>query len=238
MVDTEMWEHRYNESVAEIKKIQDAIKIGPLEIGGYLAKMHEACNHLPDKKFLETIREDLDIKKDQAYRYMKVYKELEWWPELVYNLPWGVLGQIIKSDLPHDWKIDFYVNGDPNLKDKDWKKFFKDWTEGKIKLGDPDFEAMKRHKSEVDEYHQQRKIERTEYVPFIQEQITTYSSMIDSNLTLNEAGKLRAREIASFLIDGLKELASIMEHNSVPPTFKSNKKILKIEKFAKLRNQG
>ena len=168
---------------------------------------------------MESVKKDCDIKKDSIYRYMKVYKELEWWPELAYNLSLSVIVKIVESDLPLDWKKDLIVNGDPNLKGKDWEKFIDDWKKNKTKPGDPAFEAMKKYKSDVDEYRQRREIEQTDYIPYIEIQITTFSSMIDSNLTIDDAGKRRASEIVSLLREGFNELANILKHNSVPPSF-------------------
>ncbi len=224
MDDTGMWEQKYKTGVAEIKKIQGKMKMGRLGIGGNLAKMHEACKHLPDKQFEKIVREDCDISKASAYRYIKVFEELEWWPELVHNLPWSVIEKIVESDLPQDWKKDLLINGDPNLKNKVWDKYFKDWAEGKIKRGDPKHKAMIKHRSDVGEYHQQREKEQTEYVPLIVEQITVFSKMIDSNLTIDEAGKQRASEIVSLLREGFIELSNILKHNSVPPSFDPHQK--------------
>jgi hypothetical protein len=222
MDDTGMWEQKYNTSVTEIKNKQDKMKMARLNLNGELAKMHEACKHLPDKKFVESVKKDCDISGADAYRQLKVYEELEWWPELVYNLKWSVIERIATSDLPQDWKKDLLANGDPNLQDKDWKKFFKDWTEDKIKP--KDFEKMKKHKSDVREYRQRREIEQEEYIPYIVEQITVFGKMIDNNLTIDVAGKRRASEIVSLLREGFKELANILTTSSVPPSFNPRQK--------------
>jgi len=218
MDDAGMWTHKYDVSVAEIKKIQDDMKMARLNMSGELVKMNEACKHLPDKKFAESVKKDCDISGADAYRQMKVYKELEWWPELVYNLSWSVLEQIATSKLPPDWKKDLLANGDPNLKNKDWDKFFGDWKKNKTKPGDPAFEAMKKYKSDVDEYRQRRHKEQIEYVSYIEDLIIALTRMID-NLTADKAGRRRASEIVPLVEKLLNELSNILRHNSVPPTF-------------------
>lgn len=235
MDDNGMWTHKSDASVNEIRKIQSDIKMRRLQIGGHLSKMNEAYKHLPDKKFEERVKEDCDISKAGAYRYMKVYEELKWWPDLVHNLKWSVIEKIATSNLPQDWKKDLMANGDPNLKNKVWDKYFKEWAEGKIKRGDAKHKAMIKHRSDLDEYRQRRKIEQTDYIPYIENQITAITRMID-NLTADEAGRRRAREIVPLVEKLLNELSNILKHNSVPPSFNPQQR--KSQNIDSLKNEN
>jgi hypothetical protein len=226
MDDHQMWEHKYNKCVTEIRKSQDTMKMERFKIGRLLVEMHEASKHLPDKKFPKKVKEDCNISKAKAYRHMAVYEELEWWPELVYNLSWSVLEKIAVSDLPQDWKKDLSKNGNPNLKNDDWEKFLKRWADGDLKRGHPDYKAMLRYKSDVDEYKQRREREQTEYMPMIEEHRETIHRILPllKDLTIDEAGKQQINEIVTLVTKLLGEMENIFKYNSVPPSFNPQQK--------------
>jgi len=65
MDDTGMWKNKYNTGAAEINKIQDYMKMGPIKIGEHLVKMHEAYKHLPGKNLWRASKRIVTLKRTQ-----------------------------------------------------------------------------------------------------------------------------------------------------------------------------
>jgi hypothetical protein len=174
MAEDVNWKSKYQKSLNEVRRVQNNIKMEPIELGRFLSELQEAVNHLPDKDFKKIVKQEFGISPASAYRYINVWQDLKWNPELVKNLRWSIIVKIIESNLPDDWKKDLILNGKPNLKNADWDNLFKLWAEGKINRGDPEYDAMIEQHEKMLDYHKQRDIEQNRYVPYFDEISTFY----------------------------------------------------------------
>ncbi|MDB4442107.1 endonuclease Q family protein [bacterium] len=219
MGENEMWEPKYKKSVAEIQRLQDEMKMARLRMGEQLEVYAEAVKHLSGKSFKKNVREDCDMGKDKAYRHINVWKDLKWNPELVKGLKWSVLELIVNSDLPQDYKLALIKYAGVGLTNDQCKEIIKRWAKGEIDCHHPDWLALLQHKGELKEYNNRRSIEENGLVDLLETMGSNLTSMVNRNLTMDEAGKRRIDELVSLLTPLLKEFTNIINDNTVPPTF-------------------
>ena len=219
MTENEMWKPKYNKSVAEIKRLQDEMKMARLLMGEQLEVYAEAVKHLSGRSFKTNVREDCDMGKDKAYRHINVWKDLKWSPELVKGLKWSVLELIVNSDLPQDYKWDLIKFAGAGLTNDQCKEIIKRWAKGEIDCHHPDWLALVKHKGELKEYKHRRSFEEDGLIDYLESIGQEFTSLSDRNLTMDKAGKQEINEIASAVNDLISKLKNIITTNTIRPTF-------------------